>query len=321
MPDFLQKQSKPNLDYREKIVALSQMNPVQPQSVAKALNTNSILASAMLSELAEKGTLVVSFLKVGSSPLYYLPNHPEHLLNYVQCLNEKDRQTLERLQQEIVLRDNSLEPLVRVSLRNMKDYAKQLTVKYAETQEVFWKYFLSEDQIAEQIIKKILEPEQAPQKPPADTPSSKDIPKENPKEISKAAPKATPNELNKSSERIQEHNEWQESMSEAKPTRSDAFSKIIAAYLTKKGVTILNETAVKRNAENDYLITIPTPVGKVHYYCKATNKKRVSDADISKAYVEGQLRKLPILYLHTGEFTPKAKQLLADLKGVTATKL
>jgi len=110
-------------------------------------------------------------------------------------------------------------------------------------------------------------------------------------------------------------------ISETKPALSDAFSKTIAAYLTKKGVTILNESSVKRNAENDYVISIPTTVGKVHYYCKAANKKRISDADISKAYVEGQLHKLPVLYLHTGELTPKAKQLLADLKGVTATKL
>ncbi len=319
MPDLFQK-PKPNLDYREKIIALAQMMPVQPQGVAKALNTNSILASAMLSELTEKGALAVSHLKVGSSPLYYVPSDASKLLNYVHVLNEKDRQTLQRLQQEQVLRDNVLDPLSRVSLRNMKDFARQLTVKYGETQEVFWKYFLTDDRMAEQLIKKILEPEQKMEIP--QVPAPEPIPQQ------PAQPALTP-PIVQCRQRIEKQTERQEKIEKIEepktqtisPSLTDSFSKSVSSYFSKKSVAMLKETMVKRNVENNYVLSIPTPVGKVIYYCKAINKKKITDADISKAFVEGQLQKLPVLYLHTGELGPKAKQMLAELKGITATRM
>ncbi|MBI4017256.1 MAG: hypothetical protein HY363_06210 [Candidatus Aenigmarchaeota archaeon] len=322
MPDFLQKQAKPNLDYREKIVALAQVMPVQPQSVAKALNTNSILASAMLSELAEKGSLVVSHLKVGSSPLYYIPSDASKLLNYVHVLNEKDQQTLKKLQDDMVLRDAELDPLLRVSLRSLKDFAKSLTVKYNSTQELFWKYFLVEDKIAEEIIKNLLEPRQTPVSPlPAPlSPPPTPIPTiPSPITPHPALASSKHKEINKLKEKTE--NTPLSAQPQNSQALSDSFSKLLSAYFSKKSISVFKEIMVKRNSENDYVLSIPTPVGKVMYYCKATNKKKATDADISRAFVQGQLKKLPILYLYSGELTPKAKEVLKELQGVTATKL
>ncbi len=322
MTDFLQKPTKPNLDYREKIVALAQVMPVQPQSVAKALNTNSILASAMLSELAEKGSLAVSHLKVGSSPLYYVPSDSSKLLNYVHVLNEKDQQTLKKLQDDMVLRDSALDPLLRVSLRSLKDFAKSLTVKYNSTQELFWKYFLVEDKIAEEIIKNLLEPTQAPVSPlPAPlSPPPTPIPAV-PSPIT--PPPALTTSKQKEIKKLKEKTEDTALPVQLQNSQalSDSFSKLLSSYFSKKSISVLKEVMIKRNSENDYLLSIPTPVGKVTYYCKATNKKKATDADISRAFVQGQLKKLPILYLYAGELTPKAKEVLKELQGVTATKL
>lgn len=320
MPDFLQK-PKPNLDYREKILALAQVTPVQPQGVAKALNTNSILASAMLSELAEKGSLAVSHLKVGSSPLYYLPSDVSKLLNYVHVLNEKDQQTLKKLQDELVLRDTSLDPLQRVSVRGLKDFTRQITVKHNESQELFWKYFLVEDKVAEEVIKKTIEPIQpisptpAPSLPPTPSPVLPVLPHSPKQETAEKKPLKQ--------KKLKEKTEEAHLIAQLpiSPALSDSFSKNLSSYFSKKSISILHEESVKKNSENDYVLSIPTPVGKVTYYCKATNRKKISDADISRAFVQGQLKKLPVLFLHTGEFTPKAKNVLKELQGVTATKL
>src|SRR3989304_8616021 len=102
------------LEYRDEVRVLAEQQPVQPTAVAKHLTTNSVLASAMLSEMTEKGLLKVSFLKFGSSPLYYHPDHPEHLLNYIEHLNEKDRRTFTLLKDKEVLRDQAQDPLTRV---------------------------------------------------------------------------------------------------------------------------------------------------------------------------------------------------------------
>ena len=318
MPDLFQK-PKPNLDYREKILALAQITPVQPQSVAKALNTNSILASAMLSELAEKGALAVSHLKVGSSPLYYVHSDASKLLNYVHALNEKDQQTLKKLQEESVLRDVALDPLLRVSLRGLKDFAKPLTVKYNDSQELFWKYFLVDDKSAENTIKNILEPQKSEPPPsiPSPFPAPSPIPSPIPLPPERTVQQPSLRRKTEKQERI-EKEEIEERVITSILT--DSFSKSVSSFFAKKTVSVLKETLLKKN-ENDYVLSIPTPVGKVTYYCKAVNKKRITDADLSRAFVEGQLQKLPVLYLHTGELSPKAKQMLTQLKSITVTKM
>jgi len=51
-------------------------------------------------------------------------------------------------------------------------------------------------------------------------------------------------------------------------------------------------------------------VGDLSFFCKAKIKKAVNDADLSAAVIQGQLKKLPTLFLTTGELTKKAKGLM-----------
>jgi len=55
---------------------------------------------------------------------------------------------------------------------------------------------------------------------------------------------------------------------------------------------------------------LESSVGYLRYYCKAKAKKRVNDGDLSSAYVQGHLRKLPVLFLSYGEPTKRAKEML-----------
>ena len=58
----------------EKIYEFVQKNgPTLPVEVASKLNTDSLLASAYLSQLVESGKLVSSKEKVGGAMLYFLP--------------------------------------------------------------------------------------------------------------------------------------------------------------------------------------------------------------------------------------------------------
>ena len=322
MLDHLQK---PSVDYRQKILDLARLNPVQPTSVAKALNTNSLLASAMLSELTEKGQLAVSHVKIGSSPLYYLPADAAQLLKYTHVLNDKDQKTMTLLQQEHVLRDTTLDPLERVSLRNLRDFAKPLTVKYGENQELFWKYFLFEDTAAEQLIRQILSPTPPEQpKQQSSTPVQQSIPEKEKtdathlplqEKIKRKTIRETLQETPKEKDVIppQEHTD--------KTLPSDQFSKLVLGFLKGKSIETITEQIIKKNTEMEIIIHVPTPVGKVVYYCKATHKKRIVEGDISHAFVQGQLKKLPVLFLYTGELTSKAQTLLKELQGVTAAKM
>lgn len=303
------------MDYREQIVQLGHNSPLLPNTVAKALNTNGILAGAMLSEMVAKGLLKTSTLKVGGSPLYYLPGKEEQLLSYSNYLNEKDKRTLALLQELKVIREKDCEPLVRVSLSLIKDFSKQLLVEYNGIQETFYKYFLVTDEEAKQLIKAQLEPAQPV------------------KETKKAAYEET-QKIKEETKEIVESNEKKETKEEISPIKKekaekpkkaevpagDFWEQLLSHFTTHK-ITIQEHTVVKKKTDFDLIVEIPSPVGRLTYYCKARSKKKLTDADISSAYVTGQIKKLPVIFITDGELNKKAQELASQLKGLTITQL
>ncbi len=283
------------MEYREKILAMAKSAPVLPSAVAKTLATNSIMAGAMLSEMCDKGILKTSTLKVGGSPLYYVPGNETQLLNHLGSLNEKDRQTVQKLKEEKIIRENTADPLTRVSLAQVKDFAKPLQVTYNNQKEIFWKWFETTDKEAEELIREKLEGVTKPSKA------------EPPKQEIKPQPKET----------VQQPQ--QKTLSEPKPTAepSGDFWDKAQAFFTKNSITLHERSTIKKKTEFDLIIELPSPVGQLTYYCKARSKKKITDADISAAYVQGQIKKLPVILLIDGELTKQAKTILSQLKGIT----
>jgi hypothetical protein len=318
------------LDYRDKIRSLAEQRPVQPTEVAKELHTNSMLASAMLSEMAEKDLLKVSALKVGSSPVYYHPNHPEHLLNFVQHLHEKDRRTVALLQEKSVLRDQGLDVLTRVSLRTVKDFALPLEVSIDGVKEIFWKlYTLTDEQAAELIRQSLQPPEPAQEVKPA---KSRKPRVRKPKlqqtltvaEPAVASEPVLPGEQAAATQAapISPSVPQQETAAPVSNVVSaDPFLQQLTTFFTANNIKILEQVVLKKKNEYDFLLQLPSPVGQLHYYCKAKNKAKVAEADLSHAFVQGQLKKLPVLFLAPGQLTKPAQELLKELKGLTVKQV
>lgn len=286
------------MDYRDKVLSVAKTSPVVPTQIAKALATDSMLAGAMLSEMVSKGLLKTSSLKVGGSPVYYVPGNESQLLNFKQNLNEKDRRTVELLEREKVLRESEVEPLIRVSLSQIKDFAKPLTVTYDGRQETFYKWFLVGDKEAEDCIRSKLQPK-AETKPVE-------------KKVEKEEPKAE-----------QQLIKEQQQVLEPKPRSLPAgdFLDRMQTFFTSNNIKILEQAIIKKKTEFDLLLQLPSPVGPLTYYCKARSKKRVSDADLSAAYVQGQIKKLPVILLIDGELSKQAKELQGQLKGLVISKV
>ena len=83
-------------------------------------------------------------------------------------------------------------------------------------------------------------------------------------------------------------------------------------YFVDKRINILNSEVIRKGKEIDMLIEVPSVVGMRQYYCKAKSKKKCNDGDLSSAYVKGSTKKLPILFLTTGDLTKKAKFMLEN---------
>ncbi|MEM3373770.1 MAG: hypothetical protein QXE31_00980 [Candidatus Woesearchaeota archaeon] len=107
-----------------------------------------------------------------------------------------------------------------------------------------------------------------------------------------------------------------------KDSESDAFLRKIINLFKEKNVEIINYNIIRKNNDIEMKIIIPSNVGKLNYYCKAKNKKKVDDKELSSIFVLSQMKKLPILYITTGELSKKAKELLEnEFKNICVYKL
>lgn len=339
-------------DYRDKILALVKIHPVQPTFVAKVLNTDSMLASAMLGEMASKGALKISYLKIGSSPLYYLPENAHQLQQYTHALNEKDRQAYELLKQKTILRDVELEPLTRVSMRTLKDFALPLEVNFNTNKEIFWKWYLTPDEQAVQSIRAFLMPENIVQEKQSEIQTDKkevqqqlhnklekkqeikpEIKSESLSQKFKSPEKIQrPSEIKTSETKLNEpikqpqqiKNEIVQKIEEPKKVKKapkeDKFIDKVKEYFSQNQINILEENSL-RKGESDFIIEFQSALGNITFYCKAKSKKNITDSDLSNSYVQGQLKKLPTLLLSEGELNKKALEMSKELKGVTFKKL
>jgi hypothetical protein len=331
------------MDYQDTILAMARNAPLTPTMVAKAVGKDSLIASAMLSAMVEKGLLRISAVKVGSTPLYYDPNQPEQLQNYSSYLNEKDRKAYELLKEKKVLRENALDPLSRVCVKNIKDFSRPLEVSFGGTKEIFWKWYLLPDSEAEPIIREVLSgqappPEPAPS-PPAPEPGP--VPPEPAPQTPVPAPDSAPEPAQETSSGLDDKKpKKSKKVKKKKPETqkrivdkirdmiapkalkgSDAFLEKLKNYFDANEIAVVQTLEQKRKSEFEFIVEVNSSVGALTYYCHAKDKKRIGEADLSNAFVQGQLAKLPVLFLTTGNLTKGAEKISKDFKGVAVRKI
>lgn len=292
------------MDTRDKILeSVKIKGPVLPVQISKEIGTNILMASAHLAELTATNKLKISTIKVGGSPLYYLPGQEAMLQKYTSNMNDKEKKAYDSLKENKILRDSELEPVIRVALREIKDFAIPLNVNYNNNREIFWKWYLTNNEEAEQLIKSKIEIVEKPLEKKIEEKQLEKIPQQEIKN------------LKQSGEKIQEtQKQLKEKTKEPKKykprEKEDNFLISITKFFNKNNVKIVSTELIKKNSEIDFVVEIPSVVGNLQYYCKAKNKKRVSDSDLSNAYVKGQFKKLPVIFLSTGELSTKAQEMI-----------
>jgi len=355
------------LETRERIISfVKSKGPVLPYQIGKEIKTDIIMASAHLSELVSSNILKISNTKVGGSPLYYIKGQENLLQKYSSNLHEKERRAYEFLSQKKVLEDSSLEPLTRVALREIKDFAVQLNIRTQSKNFIFWKWYLCSDEEAGAMIKSFLENadeqsqkiqthneiEIGPEKS-AEAVIEQKTQQEQKESIAAGAITEKNNEGYNEKElevKMEAKQEMQQKaevkvdntaipqkppvlQSKLKTTASehtkaakqdikdDLYSSLIS-FFGKNSIEVLSFEIIKKNSDIEFIVEIPSAFGNLQYYCKSKNKKRISDSDLSNAYVKGQLKKLPVLFLSKGELSKKAEEMLkSELKGINFKKL
>ena len=307
------------LENRNKILEIVKAKgPVLPVQVGKEIGMTILMSSAHLAELTASNLLKISHVKVGGSPVYYLPGQEAMLQKFIGSFNDKEKKAYDLLIQNKILRDREQEPVIRVALRELKDFALPLNVTYNNQTEIFWKWYLLGEEEAANLIKTKLEPiskEIIPQQKIREEKKPEQL-------IAKTIQKQPQQE--KLQETITEKTVMSKEKAPRKPrqkSKEDEFLLQLTKFLEKNSIKIINTEIIRKNSEIDFVVEIPSVVGNLQYYCKAKNKKRVSDSDLSSAYVKGQLRKLPVLLISTGELSTKAEELLNKELNLTFKKI
>ena len=288
-------------DLREKALGyIKQYGPVIPVQLSKELHTDILMAGAILSELVANKMVKITSVKRGGSPFYYTSGQEYKLQNLKEHLHEKEQEAYSLLSKEKVVKDKDVGPVLRVALRALKDYAIPITVTSRNGEELFWRWYLSSEQDVKKRVELLLTDAVQEEKKeeiqtisyPQGEPQEKRIPLVQ-KEVIKEKPLPV-----------------REEKKILKPVEKP-FDNLVRAYFTKHDFSIVVEESVRKNREHSYVARIPSQIGKLDFYVKIKNKKVITPTDLSLAYSEGQLKKLPVLFISNCVLTKKAQENLA----------
>jgi len=298
---------------------IREKGPIIPAQIYKEIESDILIASAYLSELAQNKILKISHVKMGGSPFYYLAGQEGFLERYIKRLHEKEERAVLFLKEKKVLRDKILDPLFRVALRNAKDFAKPFYVKVKEEKELFWKWFLlnNNEEIREGVLKLLKNSdgdklEGGKKKIKKINVSSKEI-------IKKRQADSIIQKLKENKIEIKKGNEKKK---ESEIKSSDKLLINLADKFKELKIKIIEKEIIRKKREAELIIKIPSAVGYLDYFCKVLKKQKINENDLSSAFVKGQMKKLPVMFISSGMLTKKAKEAVKkEFKGISVKRM
>lgn len=288
---------------------LEEKGPELPVHIAKHISMNTLFASAFLSEMASEGTVKISDMKVGGSPLYFTQSRIALLENFTKFLNEKEREAWALLKEKGILSDEDQHPAIRVALRGLKDFA----ILNEKDGRKTWRYFLAEPKKAEEKIEprekpKLEKIELAQEQPKIDVEkSSAELEKlnleieEKRKELESLKQKQVPGQISKKSgvkSLIKQKRK-------PKPGEKEKFLNEIKESLEKKGINIISiESFDKKQVFAKVAIS-----GNEHLIA-AYDKKKIDDSDLIKAYKKSLALGVPYSIISRGNASKRTEEAI-----------
>lgn len=285
---------------------LAQEGPRLPVQISKHINMSPIFSSAILSELLNEQKIKMSNLRVGNSPVYFIPGDEEKLENFSDNLKDVEKIAFLKLKQEKVLEDEKQEPAIRVALRSIKDFARQLKIN----DKLIWKYFtLTNEGVVEILNKKFPAKEEIAEKK-----SEINIEIEKTFDVKNESINKIENE--NVSETIKESSEAEEDLkpkaklkTKQKKDNQAKFLDDIKEFLIKKKIEFVGEV---KNDKKEIIAKalIDSDLGKISFLIIAKDKKKISEAELSMAYHQALEERMPCLFISRAELTKKISQFL-----------
>ncbi|MBI2043600.1 hypothetical protein HYT25_04385 [Candidatus Pacearchaeota archaeon] len=288
------------LEIKEKILSIFKARgPSLPVHIAKETDLSILFASAFLSELIAEKKMKYSIMKIGSSPLYFLPGQENMLENFSEHLKGREKEAFNLIKEKKFLKDSDTEPAIRVALREIKDFA----IPFRIDDEVYWRYLTAEEsEFIETKFKETGKPKmfhkvQVVEKQQKPVEAKEEMQKElfeEKEEKKQAKPKAKkiPSKRKKSRE-------------------NEKFLEMVKEFLAKSSIEIISIEGFKK----DELI-LKVKINGDEQLLAAYNKKKISEKDIIKAAKKAAEQNLKYSILSLGELPKKISDLIEALKDI-----
>lgn len=268
---------------KEKIIHFLERNgPSLPVHIARDAGMDMIFTSAFLSELISHQKIKTSYMKVGTSPIYFIPGQEAGLEKFSEYVKGKEHEALTLLKKENFLEDSKQDPALRVALRAIKDFAKP----FEKGERLVWRYFTVPESEFEKEEK---------------------------------IEKATKKEVQEKTEKIVEEHKKEkvEKKKKVKPTKTkkstkesdEKFFNKVKEYLSKKEIELSD--IVSFNKKDLILKVIQDGKEKLLF---AYNKKRVTEKDILNAYKKSEEKEISYMIFSLGEAPKKTMNLIDAAK-------
>lgn len=300
------------------VIILRRRGPSLPVHVAKDIGLSMLFTSAFLSELVSDKAVKMSYMRVGSSPIYFIPEHESLLERYSTFLKSKERDAYSILKEKKFLKDKELEPAIRVALREIKDFA----IPFQKDNEIFWRYFTIQERefnvILTQIQKEELKPEEKIEEIKKEVEERIEIKQESfiVKEPQKIKDEITEIKeekikiIEKPTIKIKKVREKSE-----KPKEKPDFSLKVIKFLEKKEIELLEEKeAAKKEFEGTGRIN--SDLGKIDLIIIGKDKKKITEDDLIIAIQKGSYARKLVLFVTTGAIDKKAEEFFSQHQGI-----
>lgn len=277
------------LETKNRIIkVIQERGPEFPVRVASIIGQNNIFTAAFMSELVGEQKLKLSSMRVGGSPLYFIPGQEEQLQRFTEYLNHKEKEAFKLLKQNEILEDAEQEPAIRVALRSIRDFAIPVKIIDNSQEKTFWKIHTLSNDKTKELIEKIISPK-----------------KQEVKEIEKKVEKDQTNELLNEPQlekTIQEKTIVKEKL---KKETSSAFLDNVKKILSEREYEVIKEILSKKK-EFSAKIKLNTNLGTQELYLTVKDKKKITLEDLVSTLQKAQSEKMPALILSPGEIDKKA---------------
>jgi hypothetical protein len=296
LPEEKKEEKKPVPNLKHQVFDyLNSHGPSLPMTISQEVGRESIFVGAVLSELIQSKQLKLSHAKIGGSRVYYVPGQEEKLSILYNSLPDAEKRAYDELKEKKLIKESETTPVLRVALDNLTDFSRQMILKDSNgNQQKAWMWHLSK---------------------PEDFQTKKQLPPEKPKEIAVQKPKTQEHQTRVIPQIQQPKDQIKKS------PKQDTFSIQVESFFIQSGIKILEKEVIRKNTESNYIISIESQIGNLEMFVCAKNKKKISDQDLMLAHQKGQNKKLPTLFLTTGEQTKKAKDYITkNLKGYVIVK-